>query len=276
MKIKIDENEQLSGHANPNQNILIEDCGCWSFGMHRRCDMYLGRGGESRCYLSTPDTVIKVSRRKFISIELSELESLYKLNFPDKSARLAPLRIFHSNDNYIRTIMPFYSKDIVTDHVGLVGLDKQTAVTMLRLVVFLFEQGYMIYDIGIQNFKKDLNNQVWLIDYNGILKITEESPNPFFPANSMLGLCSTFILLYAYFVFTKRDIVLDITNKFGGTYRNNQLYPKINDLLCITPEPLKQCLKTLVDCDTAHGEPFLHAMKALLDQTAGFSEEKGD
>lgn len=185
--------------------------------------MYLGRGGESRCYLISKDTVLKISRKSFITIPLQALQKLHSLPFSDTSAKLAPLTIINDRDKYIHSLMPFYLTPAIPCWEGHCKPSKKVAAAIVEMVLCLHQHGYYLCDLGHQNFKisNDRKNVI-LIDYNMMEATTDDSPNPF--AGPYFDVFCSFFLRYAHYAITQQDLIAEVSTQFNKDKRECELF----------------------------------------------------
>lgn len=225
--------------------------------------MYIGKGGESRCYSILPNIVIKISRKRFINLPLKELASLYQLPFPESSAKLAPLRVIHECNNYIHTVMSFYP-----DAASVLTTDSSATIEM---IVFLITQGYLVLDIAPQNFRKDKDGTVYLVDYNGTIPITTKTENPFYAHT--FGVFCSFFLRYAHYALTQQDLIMELAAKFGDTPRQHELKMQPKQGLELLHPALATRVKRLMTAQYLQDPIAIQCLKSILTLIKNSSKE---
>jgi hypothetical protein len=180
--------------------------------------MYLGRGGNCRVYTYPgKDThVIKICKRSCLSLSFKELTSLSSLPFPIGSATLLSSIVLHVGKKYFH-----YTQPRLTHCFKYNGRD---ARAILKLLLFLYEQGYVLVDIGSQNFRRNHQGRLACIDYHEIPTLKQAQKKYARCKTKEASTVFSFLCRYLYSYMHGRDLIPIVHRRYGGSMRSHELF----------------------------------------------------
>ena len=223
--------------------------------------MYLGRGGNCRVYTypGQVDRVIKICKTKCLSLDLKELITLSSLSFPPDCATLTPGVIHKVGQKYFH-----YSQPHLTHTFSYSGRD---ARAILKLLIFLYEQGYVLVDIGSQNFRRNRQGRLSCIDYHEIPSLEQAQKKYRRCKAREASTVFSFVCRYLYSYMHGRDLIPMVRRRYGGTLRSHELFLKLHIIQNYFPHEMFANIKAMAETVLFSDEYFAY-LRELIKQAA--------